>query len=59
MLEIATAYGLAMTNSETCCVKPISINYITKIYRQPKRSLFLHIKSVFKAPHGGAVSEAD
>ena len=23
--EIATPYGLAMTNSEACCVKPISI----------------------------------
>ena len=23
--EIATPYGLAMTNSEDCCVKPISI----------------------------------
>ena len=27
--EIATPYGLAMTNSEACCVKPISIFKIT------------------------------
>ena len=32
MLEIATAYGLAMTNLIHCCVKPISIkdNYLIR-----------------------------
>ena len=28
MLEIATAYGLAMTNLIHCCVNPISMFYI-------------------------------
>ena len=61
MLEIATAYGLAMTNLIHCCVKPISIFQIkercfTNILDELTESQIVHT-AVQSLPDQGTVMD--